>query len=72
MRYPCLFARFWYDFIVGDSILLAIGVLVTVVITSGAEKQHVGILAQALLPAAVVVTLLASLPLRSGRAFRRV
>ncbi len=71
MRYLWAFARFWYDFIVGDSILLAIGVLVAVVMTSGAEKQHVGMLAEALLPAAVVVTLLVSLPIRSRRVSRR-
>lgn len=71
MRYLWAFGRFWYDFIVGDSVLLAVGVVVAVVITAGAETRHVGILAESLLPAVVVVTLLTSLPIRSRWISRR-
>lgn len=71
MRYLWAFAQFWYDFIVGDSVFLAIGVLAAAVLTAGAETRHVGILAESLLPAVVVVTLLTSLPIRSRWISRR-
>jgi hypothetical protein len=67
MRYVTAFVRFWYDFIVGDSVVLAIGAPVILALaylfahTGGAEA------AQVLLPVAVVATLAASLALRSAR-----
>jgi hypothetical protein len=65
MRYVVGFGRFWYDFIVGDSVALAIGgvavlVLGWVLVTAGA-----GAAAEILLPLIVVATLAVSL--RPGR-----
>ena len=32
MKYAVAFGRFWYDFIVGDSVLLAVGGVLTVLV----------------------------------------
>ena len=60
------FAAFWYDFIVGDSMILAIGgpaVLGLAYLVSHAGDPAI---AQVLLPITVVVTLVASLVLRGS------
>jgi hypothetical protein len=59
------FFRFWYDFVVGDSVLLAIGAVVT--LTIGAALVWMGWrpAAELVLPAAVIVTLGVSLPRRA-------
>ena len=68
MKYLAAFGRFWYDFIVGDSVVLAIGVPVALVVAYGAVKvEGGGLVAEILLPLIVILTLLASLPLRSHR-----
>jgi hypothetical protein len=63
VKYVRGFFAFWYDFIVGDSIMLAIGgVLVLVLgyalVESGAER-----VAEVALPLAAIGTVAASLPL---------
>lgn len=61
MRYVVGFGRFWYDFIVGDSVALAIGGGGSLAI--GAALAHSGVptLAEFALPAIVVATLVFSL-----------
>lgn len=64
MKYLAGFAAFWWDFIVGDSIVLAIGGLGVLVI--GAllvQGGHRGI-AELALPGIVIATLAASLARR--------
>lgn len=61
MKWIAGFCRFWYDFIVGDSIALAIGgicvlILGAVLVRAGAEAG-----AEVLLPLAVAATLAISL-----------
>ena len=61
MKYVIGFGQFWYDFIVGDSIVLAIGGIgalalgYLVVIAGGAAAAEI------VLPAIVVLTLIVSL-----------
>jgi hypothetical protein len=67
MKYVRGFFLFWYDFIVGDSIALAIGgvlilALAYVLVHAGAER-----LAEVLLPLAAIGTIAASLPQLRGR-----
>ena len=61
MSYLAAFARFWWDFIVGDSIALAIGAILA--LGGAAALAHAGFetAAELLLPAGVVATLLAAL-----------
>jgi len=66
MRLVRGFFAFWYDFIVGDSVMLAIGgpaVLVVAYVVSHAGDAAA---AQVLLPLSVVMTLVASLVLRGS------
>lgn len=61
MKYVAGFGRFWWDFIVGDSIVLAIGglgvlVLGALLVQSGQQR-----LAEVALPGVVVATLAGSL-----------
>lgn len=67
MRYAVAFFRFWYDFIVGDSIVLAIGALVILALAYGLSHNGGAEAAQVLLPIAVVATLVLSLVLRTER-----
>ena len=55
MSYVVNFARFWYDFIVGDDWSVAVGVVIALAIT--ALLAHRGVTAWWLMPAAVVVVL---------------
>jgi hypothetical protein len=64
MRYVVGFGRFWYDFIVGDDWLAAVGIVVALGAT--ALLAHRDLSAWWLMPVAVVVVLSASL----GRATR--
>lgn len=61
MRYVAAFGRFWYDFIVGDSIVLAIGGLGALAAGAFAARSEMGALAEWLLPAVIIVTLTVSL-----------
>lgn len=60
MKYIVGFGRFWYDFIVGDSVILAIGGVGVLVV--GALLVHGGNarLAEVALPLIVLATLTAS------------
>lgn len=60
MKYIVGFGRFWYDFIVGDSVILAVGGVGVLVV--GALLVHDGDarLAEAALPLIVLGTLTAS------------
>lgn len=59
MRYVVGFGRFWYDFVVGDDWLSAIGIVVALGATS--LLAHRDVSAWWLMPLAVVVVLGASL-----------
>jgi hypothetical protein len=65
MRYIVGFGRFWYDFIVGDSVALAIGGVAVLVLGWVLVVAGVGAAAEILLPLVVVATMAASL--RPGR-----
>ena len=59
MRYLVSFARFWWDFIVGDDWLVAVGVVIAFGLTGLLE--HRGLSAWWLLPSAVLGLLSISL-----------
>jgi uncharacterized membrane protein YtjA (UPF0391 family) len=63
-KFAAAFGRFWYDFIVGDSMVLAIGSPAVLGFGFLFARSNEAWAAQILLPVAVVVTLLISLPLR--------
>ena len=67
MKWLVAFGAFWYDFIVGDSIILAIGGVGVLVLGFIATRTTGEPLPQLLVPAAVVFTLVASLPFWSRR-----
>ncbi|HUY99028.1 MAG TPA: hypothetical protein VMU89_01665 [Thermomicrobiaceae bacterium] len=59
MRFIVNFLRFWYDFIVGDDWMVAVGVVAALVVT--ALLARVGSAAWIIMPAAVAVVLTVSL-----------
>jgi hypothetical protein len=59
------FAVFWYDFIVGDSAVLAIGAVAALAVTAGLIRAGMAAMAPALLPVLVAITL--AISLRSPR-----
>jgi hypothetical protein len=59
MRYVVGFFRFWYEFIVGDDWLVAVGVVVALALTW--LLAHNDVSAWWVMPVAVVVLLLSSL-----------
>jgi hypothetical protein len=61
MKYLVHFGRFWYDFIVGDSVVLAIGGVAVLLFGALLVWAGAGSLAQVLLPVGVVATLAVSL-----------
>ncbi len=61
MKMLFAFGRFWYDFIVGDSAVLAVGGVAVLALAALLARSAEGDLAQVLLPALVVVTLAISL-----------
>jgi UDP-N-acetylmuramyl pentapeptide phosphotransferase/UDP-N-acetylglucosamine-1-phosphate transferase len=65
MKFLESFARFWYDFIVGDDWTIALGVVVAVALTALAARA--GLAAWAILP----VTVTAGLTWSVARARRR-
>ena len=65
MKYAVAFVRFWYEFVVGDDWLAAVGVVLALAIT--ALLAHQDVAAWWVMPVAVVLTLLASLR-RAARA----
>lgn len=64
MRFVKGFAIFWWDFIVGDSIVLAIGVLALVGAGFLLTNVRDSGLVEILLPVGVILTLALSLPRR--------
>lgn len=61
MKYITGFGRFWWDFIVGDSIFLAIGAPVAFMAAYLVDRSSLSTLAEIALPAIVIGTLLVSL-----------
>ncbi|MEO7912923.1 MAG: hypothetical protein ABIV47_25015 [Roseiflexaceae bacterium] len=59
MRFISNFVRFWYDFIVGDDWVVAVGVLVALALS--ALLEHNGMAAWWVMPLAVVLLLMISL-----------
>jgi hypothetical protein len=59
MRTLGAFLRFWYEFLVGDDWVIALGVVLTLMATRGLVRMHVD--AWWLMPAAVVLLLAVSL-----------
>jgi hypothetical protein len=62
MKYVVGFGRFWYDFIVGDSVLLAIGGLATLCLGYTLAQLDLETAAEVALPLVVAATLIVSLP----------
>lgn len=62
MKYLTGFALFWYDFIVGDSIVLAIGGVLIVALGYGLVELDASAVAEVVLPIAAVATIFLSLP----------
>jgi hypothetical protein len=60
------FGRFWYDFIVGDSAVLAVGGVFALVAAFLFVRAGAGVAAEVLLPLIVLLTLTVSLRSRSG------
>ena len=61
MRWVVAFGRFWYDFIVGDSVVLAIGGATVLVLGFLLARVGSPVLAEILLPLIVIATLAVSL-----------
>ena len=62
MRYVKGFGLFWWDFIVGDSIVLALGVLAVVGLGYVLATISDAGLVEVVVPAGVILTLVLSLP----------
>jgi len=61
MKYITGFGMFWWDFIVGDSIALAIGGVLVLLIAWGLVRADQQMAVQLAMPAIVVATLAVSL-----------
>lgn len=67
MRYIAAFGHFWYDFIVGDSVVLALGGVSVLALGWLFSRIGDGVIAEVLVPLVVVATLALSLnPRRRG------
>ncbi len=64
MKYVKGFGLFWYDFIVGDSFVLAIGGVALIALGWALVDLDLSTVAEVVLPLGVVGTLWASLPRR--------
>ena len=62
MKYVSGFFQFWYDFIVGDSVLLAIGGVAVIVLGYLLVQAGATVAAEVLLPLIVIGAVAASLP----------
>jgi hypothetical protein len=65
VRLTKAFVRFWYDFIVGDSVVLAIGAPLIMGVAFLLAHSGASEVAQLVLPLGVLATLAVSLALRS-------
>jgi hypothetical protein len=61
MRWITTLGRFWYDFVVGDSVVLAVGGCAVILFGALLVWAGAGALTQLALPVIVVATLAASL-----------
>jgi hypothetical protein len=61
MKYLAAFGAFWYDFLVGDSIVLAIGGISAVVLGYLVVVAGAAALAEVVLPVVVITTIVLSL-----------
>ena len=61
MKYITGFAMFWWDFIVGDSIALAIGGIAVLLVAAGLVRADQQLVVQLAMPLIVVATLAVSL-----------
>ncbi len=61
MRRLATFTRFWWDFIVGDSVMLAVGGAAVLILGAFLVSLGANALAELTLPVAVTVTLALSL-----------
>ena len=66
MKYIVGFARFWWDFVVGDSIALAIGGAGALLVAIALVHSQASALAEFALPSIVVATLVISLRRTEG------
>jgi hypothetical protein len=62
MKYVIGFGRFWYDFIVGDSVFLAIGGVAMLALGYALVEAGAASVAEVVLPLVVAATLIVSLP----------
>ena len=62
MRFVTAFFRFWYDFLVGDSVALAIGGVLVLSIGYLLAETGISRSAQLILPIVVMGTVIVSLP----------
>ena len=62
MKWIVAFGRFWYDFIVGDSAVLAIGGVLVLLVGFILGRTQSGLLPQLVLPVAAIGIVVASLP----------
>ena len=61
MKYVQAFGAFWYDFLVGDSIVLAIGGIAALVLGYLVVLAGAAALAEVVLPVVVIATIVLSL-----------
>jgi len=61
VRHVAQFGRFWYDFVVGDSVALAVGGVTALAVGTVLVWAGAGALAEVLLPLTVVAVLAISL-----------
>ncbi len=62
MKYVTGFFQFWYDFIVGDSVLLAIGGAAVLILGYLMVQAGLDVLAEVLLPLIAIGAVAVSLP----------
>lgn len=62
MAFLIRFGQFWYDFIVGDSVILAIGGVLALVVAFVLVRVEAQRIAEITLPVIVLATLAASVP----------
>lgn len=62
MRFLKAFGLFWYDFLVGDSIVLAVGGVLILALGYALVQLHAKTVAEIVLPLAGVATIYVSLP----------
>ena len=64
MKYITGFARFWYDFVVGDSWLLAVAGAAVLVLGYALVEANLDVLAELLIPIVAIAGVAVSLPRR--------